>query len=129
NALSVLHFSGVFDHKNLYQLVPGSGKDEAQFTPKHLRGRFLFGKGVTFKFITARVEAGATIKSTPLTEEFRYQDFKATYGEEVVPLFVITRNNRLIPFTVEDRLEPEPGTTIIALVFDRDEQRRDRSDS
>lgn len=116
NSLSALHFSEIFDKQNLYQLVPNTAKDEVEFSPEHLRGRFLFGKGLNYNFLTNSFLNGAIIKSTTLTEEFSFGDFKNEYANNVIPLFLISKNNRLVPITLNDKIEPEPGNTIIALI-------------
>jgi NhaP-type Na+/H+ or K+/H+ antiporter len=121
NALSVLHFSEIFDKSNLYQLVPNNEKDEITFSPEHLRGRFLFGKGIHFTFLSNKFAEGAGVKSTNLTEEFTFEDFRTEHGNEVIPLFVINnRNNKLIPFTVGDSVKPEAGNTIVALAMKKE---------
>lgn len=117
NALSVIHFSAIFEKKNLYQLVPKSDRDELEFSPEHLRGRFLFGKGVNYTFLSNRFLDGAVIKSTNLTEEFTFEHFRSEYGGTAIPLFLISnRGQRLTPFTVNEKVIVEAGTTIIALV-------------
>lgn len=117
NALSVIHFSAIFEKKNLYQLVPKSDRDELDFSPEHLRGRFLFGKGVNYTFLSNRFLDGAVIKSTNLTEEFTFEHFRSEYGGTAIPLFLISnRGLRLTPFTVNEKPIVEAGTTIIALV-------------
>lgn len=120
NSLSVLHFSEIFDKKNLYQLVPDTDNDEAEYSPQHLRGRFLFGKRINYSFITQRFLKGAVIKSTHLTKEFTVDNFKEKYGNSATMLFVITRDNRLVPFTVDNKTEVGAGSTIIALVDEVD---------
>jgi hypothetical protein len=117
NSLSVLQFSEEFEKINLYQLVPNTNKDELEFSPMHLRGRFLFGKGVNYNFITNKAMNGAVVKSTTLRSEFTFEDFKKEYGEDFTLLFVIiNKGNRLIPVTADDKVTPQTGNTIIALV-------------
>ncbi len=120
NSLSVLQFSEEFEKINLYQLVPNTNKDELEFSPMHLRGRFLFGKGVNYNFITNKVMNGAVVKSTTLRAEFTFDDFKDEYGEDFTLLFVIiNKGNRLIPVTADDKIVPQIGNTIVALVDKR----------
>jgi NhaP-type Na+/H+ or K+/H+ antiporter len=122
NSLSVLHFSEVFDKRNLYQLVPNTERDEVEFSPQHLRGRFLFGKGLNFNFLSKSFRNGAVIKSTNLTEEFRFKDFRNKYGDTLIPLFLVSnRNNKLIPVTLGEKIDPDVGYTIIALVESADQ--------
>ena len=116
NSMGVLHFSEIFDKEDLYQLPPKTSVDEREFSPQHLRGRFLFGKKINYDYITKRMRDGAGIKSTKLTDKFSFEDFKKKHGEASVPLFLITANKKLIPFTSEDNITPEKGNTIIALI-------------
>lgn len=126
NSLSALQFSEVFEKSNLYQLVPNTEKerDEAQFSPLHLRGRFLFGKGINFNFLSAKFEDGGVIKSTRLTEEFTFEKFQEKYDGAATLLFLITQKGNLIPFTSGERLRPQAGNTIVALVNEKAEAAR-----
>jgi hypothetical protein len=116
NALAVLHFSEIFDMESLYQLQPDDNKEDKEFFPQHLRGRFLFNEGVDYTALTERFSKGDVIKSTRLTENFSYEDFKGKYGASMIALFVIDKNNNLQPFTLEEEIEPAEGNTIIAMV-------------
>ncbi len=116
NAMAVLRFSEIFDNENLYQLRPDIKEDEREFSPQHLRGRFLFGKEVTFTNLSRKFSEGTVVKSTRLTAEFSYKDFRARYGESMIPLFLIDQGGQLLPFTSRDEIVPRQGNTIIALV-------------
>lgn len=116
NAMGVLHFTEIFDKENLYQLQPITKADEREFSPQHLRGRFLFGKDITYDYITKRVREGASIKSTRLTDKFGFEDFKKKHGESIIPLFLISTDRKLIPFTSEDKIIADKGIIIIALI-------------
>jgi hypothetical protein len=50
NSLAALNLREIFGSGELYQLPPGSQKTgtEVDFSPSHLRARFLFGKGIDF---------------------------------------------------------------------------------
>ena len=116
NSMGVLHFSEIFEKENLYQLQPATKEDEREYSPQHLRGRFLFGKNITYDHITKRTREGAAIKSTNITEKFTFEDFKKKHGESAIPLFLITSARKLIPFTSVDKIIPEKGSIIIALI-------------
>ena len=120
NALIVLHFSEFFDREELYQIIPQSReeKEEDKFSPQHLRGRFLFGKDVTYQYLNKRFSQGATVKSTKLSEEFTFDKFIERYGDDVVPLFSINENKELKVFSTDTNNEPKAGHTIIALIDD-----------
>ncbi|MDZ7737875.1 MAG: sodium:proton antiporter [Bacteroidales bacterium] len=116
NSMGVLHFSQIFDKESLYQLQPISRADEREYSPQHLRGRFLFGKDITYDYITRKIREGASIKSTKLTDKFSFEDFRKKHGEGSIPLFLISTNRKLIPFTSEDNISPEKDNIIIALI-------------
>ena len=116
NSMGVLHFSEIFEKENLYQLAPATKEDEREFSPQHLRGRFLFGKNITYEHITKRTREGAAIKSTNITDKFSFEDFRKKHGESTIPLFLITGNRKLVPFTSEDKIMPEKGSILIALI-------------
>ena len=116
NALAVLHFSEIFDNENLYQLQPDKEDDEREYYPQHLRGRFLFPKGVNYSTLTERLSQGANIKSSHLTEKYTYQDFKEKYGDSMIPLLLIDTNGHVQPFNLDEEFKPVKDTFIIALV-------------
>lgn len=116
NSMGVLNFSEIFDKENLYQLQPVTKEDEREFSPQYLRGRFLFGKDITCNYITKRVSEGASIKSTKLTDKFSFEDFKKKHGQASIPLFLISNNRKLTPFTSEGNISPEKDNVIVALI-------------
>ncbi len=125
NALAALHFSEIFDRSEIYQLpAEGERQDaEPERIPRHLRGRLLFGPKATYTELTARFNAGALIKVTPLTDQFDFTAFRARYGDDAIPLFQIAENGDLGVFTAEDPPDPKPGERLISLVHPVEETR------
>jgi len=118
NALACLHLAPVFGRSNVHMLVPSESRDKERM-PRHLRGRVLFDRNADFWALERRFRAGAIVKRTRLSEEYRYDDFCEQYEAEdapVVPLFVKTASSRVRPVTARDGLEIEPGDTLLALV-------------
>lgn len=117
NALAALHFADVFGRAEVYQLpLEGSESSPKDEISQQLRGRLLFGAGMTYAHLTARAATGAVIKKTQLTEQFDFKAFQGLYGENAIPLFVITENGDLWVFTADDPPEPKPGQRLISLV-------------
>jgi hypothetical protein len=85
----------------------------------------LFSNDVTCERLTQRFENGATIKRTPLTEQFGLRDFQAMYGPTAIPLFLVGDNRVLHVFSSENRPTPRPGHVLISLV----DPESDRPDS
>lgn len=128
NALAVLHFSEFFEREELYQITPVKFEDtdEDKFSPQHLRGRFVFGDKMSYPTLMERLEKGAVIKSTNLTEEFSLEEFKSRY-QNCIPMFLVTEDDKLKVFSSDIDFEPKPGNTIIALVEDGEEKQEDKS--
>ncbi len=123
NSLSVVLFNSIFDSHELYQLLPvktEKGKEQ-DFSPKHLRGRFLFGEGINFAHLRKLFFAGAVIKSTKITKDFAYKDFVTKYGESAIPMFVINDSKELNVITTDTEAKPKAGSTIIAMVTEKEE--------
>jgi NhaP-type Na+/H+ or K+/H+ antiporter len=118
NSLAALHFNDIFDKSELYQLSPSSKSQSEQrgLMPKHLRGRYLFGKEANYIYLENRFTTGAIVKKTDITTEFYFEDFKKIYGDSVLPLFIIREGGRLKVCTDEEEIIPKPGETLISLV-------------
>jgi NhaP-type Na+/H+ or K+/H+ antiporter len=128
NSLSNLNFAEIFGRDNVYQLPPARlERDEENgedFSPGHLRGRFLFAKRANFTALTRRFAEGGQIKRTSITEEFDREAFERLYGEEALPLFVVDPEGRLRVVTAGDRPVVRPGSTLVALVEEPPEERK-----
>ncbi len=126
NSLAALHFEDEFSSSEVYQLRP-QGEDTASTgAPKHLHGRYLFGPDIDYQYLARRFAKGAVIKKTNITEEFGFDSFRKMYGEEAVPLFLITEDRRLVVFTTDMEITPKPGQTILSLVDEvKEEEKKD----
>lgn len=125
NSLAALHMSEAFERGELYQLSPLSKKSgkELEFSPKHLRARFLFGEGMNYYHLNSLFNDGWAIKSTKLSDTFSFEDMRKHYGENLIPIFLIDKNDKLFVSTIENPLEPESGDMIIALIKETDQEK------
>ncbi|HOP07891.1 MAG TPA: sodium:proton antiporter [candidate division Zixibacteria bacterium] len=121
NALAGLHFIDLFGRSQIYQLPPVEmsrpRRDTRRQMAGYLRGRYLFGDDANYTMLRSMLSSGAVVKKTQLSEEFTWEDFRALYGEQVVLAFVIPEPGRLRVNTSESELEPQPGQTVICLVY------------
>ena len=81
-----------------------------------MRGRLLFEPEATYPALESLMEAGATIKSTTLSNSFSFADYLNHYSQRVLPLAVVTENGRLMFFTADNRPSPKAGQTVIGLI-------------
>jgi NhaP-type Na+/H+ or K+/H+ antiporter len=117
NALAALSFREVFGRAEVYQLPPRkAGSPRLESAPPHLRGRYLFAPGASYDALDARFAAGQVVKTTKLGEGFDYAAFVERYGEDALPLFLVTETGNLQVCAADRAPSPRPGQTVIALV-------------
>ncbi|RMF16022.1 MAG: sodium:proton antiporter [Gammaproteobacteria bacterium] len=118
NSLACIRFGDIFGLKEVYQLGEPQDKDKpTQWIPEDLSGHTLFGPHMSFAYITKRLHHGATIKRTPITKDFSYEQFRAQYADqEAAPLCLISESGKLTFFTVAKSITPRPGQVLISLV-------------
>lgn len=112
NTLAVLRYPEIFGRSEVYQLPSAGG--ESYKTPSHLRGRILFGTQTTYDFLEEQIAGGASVKGTPLTNSFTYEEYLAE-NQGAIPLGLIMPGNRLTLFTADIQPHPRPGQTILSL--------------
>ena len=92
----------------------GSGKRTS--ISEHLRGRLLFDETLNHDALVSRFVRGFQVKTTKLTDEFTYKDFRARYGDTAIVLFVIDEAKKLEICSLEAPVDPKAGQSMIALV-------------
>jgi len=117
NALAALHFREVFGRAEVYQLPPRKGgSPRVESAAPHLRGRYLFAPEATYDALDARFASGQVVKTTRLGPEFDWAAFRGRYGEDVLPLFVVSDAGALSVCVADKAASPRPGQTVISLV-------------
>jgi hypothetical protein len=96
-------------------MAPGIEEGKV-LAPQHLRGRFLFAADANASALARRLEDGAQIKITSLTETFSHADFVDSYGEGALPLFGVDAEGGLRVFTTDGEVLLPAGMTVVALV-------------
>jgi NhaP-type Na+/H+ or K+/H+ antiporter len=120
NAMATRELAHFFGRANVYQLPDSRGESARRALARHLYGRPLFERNLTYREIARRIELGAVMKKTKITEEFRWCNFRDQYGPSATLLFVFSGKNSISICTADQNIEPKPGQSIIALV-DTDE--------
>ena len=121
NSLAALHMADAFERGEMYQLTPLSEKSgkEMEYSPKHLRARFLFGEGMNYYHLNSLFQSGWILKSTRISDEFSFEEMKKYYDQQIIPFFLIDESGKLFISTMENLVEPGPGDTVTALVLER----------
>lgn len=118
NSLAAIAFTNVFESAGVFQLPTPQAdkKKKGQGGENRPTARRLFAPEATYTALAERVRNGATIKKTPLTQEFDFAAFQAQYGTRAVVLFIVDKNGDLKIRTAEVPLEPTPGQKLISLI-------------
>lgn len=116
NTLATLEYADLFGRSEVYQLTDGTeATDHDEKAGRH-RGRTLFGSHLDYATLVSRLAAGATVKRTPITEEFGVDEFRAMYGETAEVLFVRQPTGTISVRTTTETIAAKPGQTLFALV-------------
>ncbi|MCK5236723.1 MAG: sodium:proton antiporter [Deltaproteobacteria bacterium] len=111
NSLAAMRFIETFGRRNVYQLPP---EDEKKVS-HDLNGRLLFSDEATYVAISKRYRKGGVLKTTKLTEEFGFEDFRNKYPDALL-MFLIDEKRKLKVFSVDSMPEPKAAQTIISIV-------------
>jgi NhaP-type Na+/H+ or K+/H+ antiporter len=120
NSLASIHFSEIFSNSHVFQLPPSSTADKKEVeSGDSLGGRTLFSKNMNFRKISTFLDSGAGIRKTPITNEFTFEDYKKNYGDNAIPLFLITGTEQIEPFALDNPPSPQAGDMIVGLVSEK----------
>ena len=114
NRLAVEQFVPTFGRPNLYRAASAAASKH----PDALAGRALFADDLDVLTLRARLEGGARIRATKLTEKFGPEDYEAQYGDRARPLFLVGPDRKLQVVTADAAPAPRVGQTVLALVSD-----------
>lgn len=117
NALAAQYFRLEFPPKCIFtirnhQAETGPAEEKSIFK---YGGRFLFDESITYENLEERLNQGAEIKTTVLTEEFSYEDYLKKLGEERLMLFAIDPSDQIHVFTAEPDFQPKANWKIMGL--------------
>ncbi|MEM7133357.1 MAG: sodium:proton antiporter [Chloroflexota bacterium] len=118
NALACQHLREEFGSSSVFQLMP-----QASFRGQSLSssqvGRRMATEEATYTYLHGMIDRGAIIKKTSLTDTFGYAEFLERYQDKFVPLMLI-QGKQVTVCTINTPISPEPGWTLISLLFDAD---------
>ncbi|MEE2939898.1 MAG: sodium:proton antiporter [Planctomycetota bacterium] len=112
NALASAHFAALYGRAEVYQAAADDARGDA--VRRDLRGRVLFAPGMTIAHLDTLIRRGWSVKATPLTEEFDFDDLRALHEGEVVPLGAV-EGARLELFTSSEEASAAPGHVLLSL--------------
>lgn len=118
NSLAALKFGRLFGRKHVFQV--GSKTPTRNHVSNEQRGRRIFYGGSTYEDLDHLISCCATVKRTRISESFRLGHLVARHQGNYLPLFVISQRqgSRHVDVVTERNINPEPGSTLIALAVD-----------
>jgi NhaP-type Na+/H+ or K+/H+ antiporter len=103
NSLAALRFGEIFERSNVFQLPPNTrGRTENKDVTSYLSGRILFHDKLNFERLSKIFDSGTEILSKSITESDSSAEFKEAAGQTYIPLFLITSNDVIQPYTVDN---------------------------
>lgn len=117
NSLAVKECKHLFGRVGAYQLTfDASNAHVRRGMTKNLMGRELFSDGLTYSKIRDQHNLGAKFKTTTISDEFTYEDFKKQYKNGADLLCTISPDGTIEFNTVKTPNKPSSGDKVIALV-------------
>lgn len=118
STLSRLRYKRIFGKGSIYYLQTEAEKN---LTDRHLiaqknRGELLFGETWSYETLTQSLDNGAKLRATTLTSEFTYQDYLEKHKKNCVPLFSISKRNKLNPRL--NHRGASVGATVVAIFYE-----------
>ena len=113
NSLAAMEYSEFFEKAEVYQLAVSDRKMKKKDIPLHLIGRRLFGENVTYDYLSERFAAGAIVKSTKLTDEYKFSRLQTDNGKGFLELFTIKEDGNLLVSIFDRKISHKSGDVVI----------------
>ncbi|RHW40107.1 sodium:proton antiporter [Lysinibacillus yapensis] len=107
------------------RFIPELGREQTFQTalPQHypreyskgIGGKKLFEEGYDIHKLNRLIEEGYTIRKTPLTEQYTFDDYLKDDRHKTIPLFAVDKGQHLTFLTGEQKGPFDAGTTIVSL--------------
>ncbi|WP_025820266.1 cation:proton antiporter [Shewanella marina] len=115
NPMVTFHYQATFGEEKVYALNNvETTSARHQVSESYRRRLCLFGENVSYAKLASLMAKGGVIKSTNITENFSFEDFKQRYGNNVMPLLYIQEGKVRIITAGVDTLPA--GIELISLI-------------
>ena len=115
NPLVTFHYQDLLGEEKVYGLQNSDEKTARHQLSETYRQRLcLFGETVSYAKLASLISQGAVIKSTNLTDNFNFTDFRSCYGNSALPLVYI-QNEKVFIYTALESI-PSSGIELISLL-------------
>lgn len=120
NSLATLRFGEIFGRSHVYQLPSNTKESETEKeVSDHLSGRILFEEDINFKQLSEIITDEDDLSLVEITSERTFESFfeEDTNEERRVPLFLISSNDELRPFSVNHKQSINSGDKVIYITI------------
>lgn len=116
NSLAALRFGEIFGRSYVFQIPPNTrGQTENKDVTGHLSGRILFHEKLNFEQLSKLIGPDTEIQVKEIDDTDSSTDFKKEFSEKYIPLFLITSNHEINPFTVDNPPVPANGDKVLCV--------------
>ncbi len=122
NALASVRYRTEFGRNAVYSLPVTKGKDPKREVASEHRGYILFSDDASYAKLASLVSQGANLRTTKLSDDFSFEDFRTKHGKRAIPLFAISPKNRLEVFIAGGKLQPAADWSIISLIQEEEDK-------
>lgn len=116
NSLAALRFGEIFGRSHVYQLPSNSRREvEEKEVSDHLSGRLLFGNDFNFNRLSEVIQSVKDLSVVEISTDRSFSDFfeNSELEEQRLPLFKISSNNELRPFSINHKPPVTNGDRVI----------------
>jgi NhaP-type Na+/H+ or K+/H+ antiporter len=120
NTLAALHYRLEIGRDAVYAVrtEPKKKTPERRETSVRQRPRLLFSQDLTYAKLASLLSQEWEIRSTRLTGQFGWEDYRKAWGERALPLMAISPEGELCPFAEGNRCSPAADWKLISIVKD-----------
>ncbi len=117
NSLAVLRYRHEFGRNRVYTIQTDNEKSSSRHkAASKLRGNIFAAEDLTYKKFASLLSKKAEIRSTRLSDDFTFEEYRKKHGKRAILLFALTPDSRLRIFVPNDNLVLTSGWTVIALI-------------
>jgi len=118
NVLACMHYRMEFGYKSVFSIQTSTEADitDDRKASSHRYGHILFGGEITYSNLAVLMSKGWVLRKTVLTETFKFDAYLKLYSNGIIPMFAITPKGLLKVFTVDEKMSPTAGWSVISLV-------------
>jgi CPA1 family monovalent cation:H+ antiporter len=120
NVLAALHYRLELGRDTVYAVRTEHPKEpsERRETSIRQRPRLLFSSDLTYAKLASLLSQGWELRSTELTDNFGWKNYRERWKERALPLMGISPKGQLHPFAEDSTVSPDADWQVISVVKD-----------